>query len=303
MNNLGTLSVKMEGASSGAIDLAASGIYPTSLSLSVDFRSNSSYDAYFTLSNAETTLPGTALASACTGAAFANQPANDSVTATSNSASDVGKIVYCWGTTNGTNQVVAGKAVIVAINTAADFTTLDGTAKADWGNMLGFEISSAAVGTITMKEKSGGATIKTIAASGTATGVTDVASASQRAESLPFRAVGSGATTKVVGVVGVDEAGNTVADVLTLSGTTVVLGNLAFKRVTKLLYGDLESSVTATFAVGALSQKAASFMLSDGDNAFEPWADRKRYLHWCFYNGTTATAAGANDAFKVTLYG
>jgi hypothetical protein len=91
--------------------------------------------------------------------------------------------------------------------------------------------------------------------------------------------------------------------VLTLSGTTVILGNLALKQVTRLLYGDLESSRTVTFAIGNLSQKAAGYSLADGDNAFEPWAQKHRYLHWCLYNGTTATAAGVNDTLKITLYG
>jgi hypothetical protein len=166
MNCLGTVVCKMEGASAGAVDLAAGGAYPEAFSLMADLRTNSTYDLYLALSDAAASVPGTAVASACTGLAFANQPANDSCMVRTNNASDVGKVVYCWGTTYGTAQVVAGKITLAAHNTDYDFTTLDGTAKTDWGTMLGFEISSAAVGTITMKEKSGAATIITIAATG-----------------------------------------------------------------------------------------------------------------------------------------
>ena len=298
---LGALQVKMYGASSGVVDLGASGVIPRQVGVQADLRSNTSYKVGLALSDASSSTLGTAYAAACLGLGFANQPQNDGIEIVSNSASDT-QVATVYGTTTGTGIVVAEAITLTGTSAVA-------SVKTDWGYILGIELSSAAVGTVTIREASANATIITIAAAASSSGVTSVATASQSAHLLPFRAVGSTTSAKVVGVVGTDAAGNTIYDSIALPGaTTAVHGTRAFKTITKLLTGDMETtgSRTCSFSVGSLTWGGAAASLtdlgSDQDNEFEVTPDR-RYLHWCFYNGTTAANGGENDILLVKLFG
>lgn len=101
---------------------------------------------------------------------FTNQPANDDVQVVSNSASDVGKVTL-WGIDNSDNL----QYHTVTLN---GITAVDSVLVPKWktvygafmGDVYGRNIK-AAVGTITLKEKSGGLAITTIAAGNISTGM------------------------------------------------------------------------------------------------------------------------------------
>ena len=97
------------------------------------------------------------------GAAFTNMPANDGVEIISNSASDVNKITI-FGSTYGTGALAFETVTMLG-------ATQKATIKIDWDNILGVFLgdiygknSTVAVGTITVREASGNATIITLAA-------------------------------------------------------------------------------------------------------------------------------------------
>lgn len=174
------------------------------------------------------------------GLAFTNQPANDGVEVISSSTSDT-QYLDIWGTTNGGVVVVRERILLTG-------TTAVSTTKVNWGVILGVEIpnglGAAAVGTITVREASGNATITTITAGQRRSGVVVVPSAQQAAFlKAPF-CYASGSSTKVVGAVGVDAAGDELNKAVTLAGADLVRLEGAFATVTKLLVGDLESSRT-----------------------------------------------------------
>ena len=297
------INVCLYGASSGVIDLGNPP--PHEIIPILDLRTNSTYKVNL-LNVPATSIIGTAFASACTGLDFANQPAGDSVTVRTSSASDVGKTVTMYATTTSTSVVAVGTKTIAAANTDEDLTLSDGTAKTNWGTALGFEIDSAAVGTITFKEKSGLATIITISATGTASGVTAVAAGSQNGYCLPVQAVCSGSGTKLVGAVGTNPAGTAVYDAITLNGTTAVNGRVGMATVTKLLHGDLEAARTATFSIGNLNWQAGPDVLENvgaGDDGVGRRIQH-RYLYWCCCTstGTTVTAAGEHDWLHIKRF-
>jgi len=297
MQYLGSIAVDLYGASSGVVDLGEGGWNPHMIVPQADLRTNTTYNVGISILKASSNDIGTNFASACTGLAFANQPANDGVEILSDSAEDVQPCTI-YGTTYGTNKVVAEVKTLTGVSAVS-------TTKTDWGYILGVELSSAAVGTVTIREASGNATITTIAAAASSSGITSATNT--RAFGLPIRVFGSGATTKVVGAVGTDAAGRPVYDAITLSGTTAVNGIVPFIVVSKLLYGDLESSRTATFEVGNLTYGTAASQLStlgsDNDGDQLKLGAGQRYLHWSLVNGTTAATGGVNDRLLVKLYG
>lgn len=97
------------------------------------------------------------------GAAFTNQPANDGVEVVSNNAGDTGKMTI-WGTTHTTGALTYETITL-------NGTSVVSTTKTDWGNIYGVFLgdiygknTTVAVGTITVREASGDATITTVAA-------------------------------------------------------------------------------------------------------------------------------------------
>ncbi|MGE5436618.1 MAG: hypothetical protein ACM3O3_05270 [Syntrophothermus sp.] len=94
---------------------------------------------------------------------FGNQPDDDGVEIVSNSASDTGECTI-WGTDHDTGVLCYETVTLTG-------TTPVSTTKTDWGNIIGIFLGretgkniTAAVGTITIREASGNATITTITA-------------------------------------------------------------------------------------------------------------------------------------------
>lgn len=189
-------------------------------------------------------LTGSTIKQTAAGSAFGNQPANDTVTIVSSSASDT-QTATIIGTTNG-GVVVVTEDVVLTGTTPVD------TVKTDWGVILAVKLSSAAVGTVTIKEKSGGLTITTITAAASSKGVNAVAAASQGAHNVIPTAVGSDTTTKTIGIQYTQTDGSTVAyQAVALNNTTAAAFGTAALLVTEVYSGDLEGTRTATVAVGA----------------------------------------------------
>lgn len=176
---------------------------------------------------------------------FGNQPANDGVELISDNVGDVQEATV-WYTRNGAGDTVFSETV-----------TLDGTTQVvmthtDIQLVLGVELASVAIGTVTIREASGNQAITTITAGNTQAGVEDVDAANQR---LGFNvaptAVADGASTKQVGIIGTDEDGAALADSQALNGTTAVTFNDTFQTVTKVLVGDVATGTAVTFNAGA----------------------------------------------------
>lgn len=184
------------------------------------------------------------------GAAFTNQPTNDSITFVSASAADTQNLVM-YGTTNGTDTVVVETKALNGVGAVA-------STKVNWGEMLGFELSAPATGTITITETSGGLGITTIAPLASSVGVESVTvGAGQRAFNGIPTIVSDAATTKQVGVVGtgVDYA-TLFNNSKNLNGTTKVPLATAMSDVQKVLVGDLEAARSVTVQVRATEDDA-----------------------------------------------
>jgi hypothetical protein len=171
------------------------------------------------------------------GLAFTNQPANDGVEIVSASAADTTQSITLYGTTNGSDTVVAET---VALNG----TTVVSTVKTDWGVILGYTLSASCAGTVTVREASGNATISTITTGLTSKGVETVVLTA--AYGVPPIVVASGSTSKQIGLIGTNAAGATIYDSQALTGSTAAAMNSSFVTVTNVLTGDLEGTLTVT---------------------------------------------------------
>lgn len=181
-----------------------------------------------------------------TGGNFGNQPANDAVNLVSDNAGDTQNATLYY-TRNGAGDVVT--KVTVALTGATPVQL----AHADVNLLLGVELDSPAVGTITITEDSGSQTITTIAPAASSAGVVAVPDADQRAFGVAPTGVAGGASSKQLGLVGTNPSdGSTeLLDSQALNGTTPVTFNSAFHRVTKVLTGDVASATTWTVGVAA----------------------------------------------------
>lgn len=181
------------------------------------------------------------------GLAFTNQPANDGVEIVSSNAGDTTQSATVYGTTTGTDTVVAET---VALNG----TTAVSTTKVDWGVILGVELSASCAGTVTFREASGNATITTITTGNLTKGIeTTAAGATTNINAYNVAPVvaASGATTKQIGLEGTNAAGTTIRDSQALAGATITAMNSAFATVTKVFTGDVENTVTVTVSNSA----------------------------------------------------
>lgn len=174
------------------------------------------------------------------GLAFTNQPANDGLEIGSASAADTTQTVTVYGTTNGTDTVVAETITLTG-------TTFVSTVKVDWGLILGIELSASCAGTVTVREASGNATVTTITTGNLSKGVETVTLTSSY--NNPPTVAADGATTKQIGLIGTNAAGTVIRDSQALTGATAVSMNSSFTAVTKILTGDLETTRTVTFSV------------------------------------------------------
>jgi len=177
------------------------------------------------------------------GGAFDNQPANAAVTVVSDDAGDTSVDITIYGTTFGTNTVVAE----VLATDGADGTSATTSVKTDWGLILGIE-KAATTGTITVAEATGGLAITTVGPAATSAGVT-TASPAGLDDSIPI-VYASGASTKQLGIVGTDTSGTALYESVPLNGATAVTLTNTFRTVTKLLVGDVEGSVTSYAKIG-----------------------------------------------------
>lgn len=173
------------------------------------------------------------------GLAFTNQPANDGVEIVSSNAADTTQSATVYGTTQGTDTVVAET---VALNG----TTAVATVKVDWGVILGVELSASCAGTVTFREASGNATITTITTGNLSKGVETVPTAVQAASNVTPMVAASDTTTKQVGLAGTNAAGTVIYDSQALTNTTPLAVNSAFYTVTKVFTGDIEANRTVT---------------------------------------------------------
>ena len=174
------------------------------------------------------------------GAAFTNQPANDGIEVVSSNAADTTQTVTIYGTTNGTDTVVVETVTL-------NGTTQVSTVKVDWGVVLGVTMNATALGTVTVREASGNATITTMTAGQASKGVETVTSTS--AYNVKPTVAASGATTKQIGLYGTAPGGTVQGDSQALTGATAVAVNSTFNTVTLVLTGDLESDRTVTVSV------------------------------------------------------
>lgn len=176
------------------------------------------------------------------GSAFSNQPTNDFIELISDSGSDTNSVAV-YGTTNGGGDTVTVEVLTMTGLAAKKSTT------SNWDKILGWNLqSTTAVGTITLRKFTGGATISTIAPLGSASGIYNVPAADQAGGDRVIDIVASAATTKQVGVVGTTPGGTVFYDSQALSGTTTVQSNSEFRTVTNFLIGDIENTVTVTFS-------------------------------------------------------
>jgi len=193
------------------------------------------------------TVPGTPIAGSTIGTSsaggnFANQPLNDSVQVLSSSAADTTQIVTLYGTTTATNTVVKQT---VALNG----TTAVISAKVNWGQILGVQLSAPCVGTVTIRKTTGPATIITLATTVLSAGLVAVTAPGLAYNGIPA-VVAGGASTKQFGVIGTDATGALQLDSVALNGATSVPLNSSFQTIQFLLVGDNATATTTTLSVG-----------------------------------------------------
>lgn len=176
---------------------------------------------------------------------FANQPAGAKVTAVSgNNVADKIPTLTIYGTKTGATAVVTSETIQLNGTTEVD------TVEATWQTILGLELSAACTGTVTVKDAGG--TIITIAAGTLSKGVVNVAAGSQNAYGSVVRIVAGGASTKVVGVIGVSPAGAAISACAALNGNTEKdIAATRFGAVTKILIGDVATGTVATVNTAA----------------------------------------------------
>lgn len=188
------------------------------------------------------TLTGPAYSGTTTavGSAFTNQPANDIVEVVSSNAGDTTQTVTIIGTTTATNTVVVETVTL-------NGTTAVPTVKTDWGLVLAVKKSVATLGTVTVRKKTGAATITAgMTAAVLSVGVNTVSAANQLAYNRTLSTVSDGATTKQIGFQGTNTSDAVIYDSKPLNGTTAVLSNSSFRTVTEIYTGDVEVARTET---------------------------------------------------------
>lgn len=187
------------------------------------------------------------------GSAFTNQPSNDIVEVVSANAGDTTQTVTIIGTTTATNTVVVETVTL-------NGTTAVPTVKTDWGLILAVKKSAATLGTVTVRKKTGAATITAgLTAAVLSVGVNTVSAANQLAYNRTLSTVSDGATTKQIGFQGTNTSDAVIYDSKPLNGTTAVLSNSSFRTVTEIYTGDVEVARTETVTT------TGSWVLTAGD--------------------------------------
>jgi hypothetical protein len=183
---------------------------------------------------------------------FGNQPAGSKVTVVSdNNVADKIPTITIYGTKTGATTVVASEVIQLNGTTAVD------SVAATWQTILGWELSAACTGTVTVKNGAGDA-IESIAGGVLSKGVVNVAAGSQNAYGSVVRIVAGGASTKVVGVIGVGVDGLPLTACAALNGATEKdIAASRFGAVTKILIGDVATGTVATVNTAAAETSVA----------------------------------------------
>ncbi|MFA5801199.1 MAG: hypothetical protein WC911_01850 [Thermoleophilia bacterium] len=182
-----------------------------------------------------------------TGIEYTNQPANDQLTIESSDAADTAVPITIIGTTFG--GVVVSEEI--KSTDGANGTTPVDSVKNNWGLILAFK-KPVTAGTITVKEKSGGLTIRVIPALSTTDAVIAVAAGNQQAYNNKPEFAADAGTTKVIGFKRIATTGTTETyEAATLNGTAKQKPATASRRVTELYVGDLEAARTLTVTTTA----------------------------------------------------
>lgn len=195
---------------------------------------------------------------ATAGAAFANQPAGDTVQVLSSDAADK-QVVTIYYTKTGATATVSSETLTLNGVTPVDSSI------ATIQTVLGVAISAAHAGTITVQEKSAGADIVTIA-SGTLSAGIHPTTAAEAYGAIPT-IKGSGAGTKKFGVIGTGVDGLPLTFVGALNGSSDVnIGTAPFNTVDVVLIGDVESTVNATVETKDADTNTLGIALESGAN-------------------------------------
>lgn len=183
--------------------------------------------------NVTATLAGVNLMASTAGGNFANQPAGKKMTVVSDSADDDTQTVTIYGTKTGATDTVTSETV------SLDGTTDVDTTLTTWQTILGVELSASCAGTVTIKNSGG--TVITISTGNLSAGVAAITES--RARDSVLRHDASGASTKVIGVIGTSPEGAVISAVDALNGATEEdHGTTVFRTVTKILIGDVASA-------------------------------------------------------------
>jgi len=305
-NYAGQVTIPLNGASQGIYDLGANPwgkIIPQ-----VDLATNAGYKVYLQPCKGDSTAVFstaslTKFASDQDGAGFDQTGLSaDHLEVLSSSNLDIGKVLSIYGVED-TKFTVKKIDVVLQGTTAVDVYFDYPLATLNFDLVLGLELSAAAVGTITVREASGNATVGQIAAAATSAGVYDVPAARHGAYGLPVLLDCEGASTAYVGVWGETSSSGDTGEAIALTGTTALYTTTNFTRVKKLLVGDVEAAANQVSAGLYGIVNAGTLELTDKGADEIVMGHRQRYLLWSCYNGTTLTAAGANDRIDVALYG
>ena len=204
----------------------------------------------------ETALIDGAMMTPCVGSAFANQTSNEGAHILSDSAADILVPVTIIGITTGTHTLVTETKTTHASNG----TTAVTTAKTNWGVLLAIK-KPVTVGTITIQEASGDATIITLAPTLTQVGVVAIAAADQGTNGLAAYADADAGTTKEIGCKYEPVAGGAeVYWAAALNGTTDI-PITASNRITEFYIGDVEAARTVALKTNHTADSTLTGMI------------------------------------------
>ena len=183
---------------------------------------------------------------------FGNQPAGTKITVVSdNNVADKIPTITIYGTITGATATVTSETIQLNGTTPVDSVITT------WQTILGWELSEACIGTVTVKDGSAAA-IESIAGGVLSKGVVNIAAGSQNAYGSVVRIVAGGASTKAVGVIGVSPAGAAISAVAALNGNTEKdIAATRFGAVTKILIGDVATGTVATVKTAAAETSVA----------------------------------------------
>lgn len=178
---------------------------------------------------------------------FANQPANDTVDVVSDDGGDVGQTVTVYGQKNGQTTISTEVFTLNGITEQEGATTFD--------TILAVVISAVCAGNVAVHEHSASAVIVTYTTGQLGSGLEAITAGWAR-HAIPD-IVASGASTKIIGIIGTDDAGAAQSEQQTLTGDVKVALANSYRQITHVLTGDLEAAQTCSATV-ADEEDAAS---------------------------------------------